>query len=62
MVSYIDVPVTRSRGARGAVGIPYRTIEGTAKEDADYEPVEGVLEFTDEVVDMMRTVTTCSRR
>jgi solute carrier family 8 (sodium/calcium exchanger) len=45
----IDVPVKRTRGARGRVSVPYHTVEGTAKAGADYEHVEGVLDFADEV-------------
>jgi hypothetical protein len=29
--------------------VPYHTVEGTAKDGDDYEHVEGVLEFADEV-------------
>ncbi|CAI4223354.1 unnamed protein product [Auanema sp. JU1783] len=40
--------VLRSRGARGEVSIPYKTVAGTAKPGEDYEHCEGNLVFTDE--------------
>lgn len=40
--------VVRSRGARGEVSIPYKTIDGAAKSPQDYVHQEGVLKFDDE--------------
>ncbi|CAJ90511.1 Calx-beta domain-containing protein [Caenorhabditis elegans] len=40
--------VIRSRGARGKVSIPYKTVDGAAKSPQDYEHQEGVLKFADE--------------
>ncbi len=40
-----QIKVCRSSGARGKVKIPYRTIDGTAKGEKDYEPEEGELFF-----------------
>ncbi|CAI5450514.1 unnamed protein product [Caenorhabditis angaria] len=45
--SYV-AEVVRSRGARGEVSIPYKTVDGTAKSPGDYEHKEGVLKFADE--------------
>ena len=43
-----SVKVMRSSGARGRVKIPYKTIDGTAKGDKDFEHVEGELTFDDD--------------
>ena len=43
-----SVKVMRSSGARGKVKIPYKTIDGTAKGDKDFEHVEGELTFDDD--------------
>ncbi|CAJ0579276.1 unnamed protein product, partial [Mesorhabditis spiculigera] len=40
--------VFRTRGARGKVSIPYKTVDGAAKSPGDYKHVEGLLEFEDE--------------
>ncbi|CAJ0961744.1 unnamed protein product, partial [Mesorhabditis belari] len=40
--------VFRTRGARGKVSIPYKTIDGAAKSPGDYKHTEGLLEFDDE--------------
>ena len=40
--------VARQSGARGTVGIPFTTEEGTAKAGKDYEHVEGELLFNNE--------------
>ncbi|CAB3396772.1 unnamed protein product [Caenorhabditis bovis] len=40
--------VVRSRGARGEVSIPYKTVDGVAKSPGDYLHQEGVLKFKDE--------------
>ncbi|CAH1792464.1 unnamed protein product [Owenia fusiformis] len=39
------IKVARATGARGCVKIPYKTIEGTAKDGRDYEDVHGELTF-----------------
>ncbi|PAV71534.1 hypothetical protein WR25_14746 [Diploscapter pachys] len=39
--------VVRTRGARGEVSIPYKTVDGLAKAGKDYEHQEGVLRFKD---------------
>lgn len=39
--------VTRHRGARGAVTLPYKTVDGTAKEGEDYISHSGELKFAD---------------
>lgn len=39
--------VMRHRGARGAVSLPYKTVEGTAKEGDDYIGNSGELKFAD---------------
>lgn len=45
-VGVMEVKVTRTAGARGAVAVPYRTMEGTAKGGGeDFEDTHGVLEF-----------------
>ena len=44
----LEVPVKRSRGARGRVEIPFKTIDGAAKAGKDYHHVEGTLQFADE--------------
>uniref|UniRef100_A0A915A8H3 Calx-beta domain-containing protein n=1 Tax=Parascaris univalens TaxID=6257 RepID=A0A915A8H3_PARUN len=40
--------VLRTRGARGEVSIPYKTIDGAAKAGQDYIAVEGHVRFKDE--------------
>ena len=47
-VGEASIKVMRSSGARGKVRVPYRTIDGTAKGDKDYVPVEGELSFDDD--------------
>ncbi|EPB71525.1 Calx-beta domain protein, partial [Ancylostoma ceylanicum] len=42
--------VVRTRGARGEVSIPYKTIDGQAKAGDDYEHCEGTLRFSDEQI------------
>ncbi|CAJ0590776.1 unnamed protein product [Cylicocyclus nassatus] len=42
--------VVRTRGARGEVSIPYKTIDGLAKAGDDYEHCEGTLQFLDEQI------------
>lgn len=45
----MEVKVMRKDGARGAVAVPYRTIEGTAKGGGeDFEDTYGILEFRDD--------------
>lgn len=45
----MEVKVMRRDGARGAVAVPYRTIEGTAKGGGeDFEDTHGILEFRDD--------------
>lgn len=38
----------RTRGARGEVSIPYKTVDGAAKAGHDYIAVEGLVRFKDE--------------
>ncbi|VDM77676.1 unnamed protein product, partial [Strongylus vulgaris] len=40
--------VVRTRGARGEVSIPYKTVDGLAKAGDDYEHCEGTLQFLNE--------------
>ncbi|KAK6042439.1 Calx-beta domain protein, partial [Cooperia oncophora] len=42
--------IIRTRGARGEVSIPYKTVDGQAKAGADYEHQEGLIRFDDEQV------------
>ena len=44
-VGTYDVKVLRWSGARGRVAVPYRTLEGTAKEGKDYEANTGEIIF-----------------
>ena len=44
-VGTYDFRVVRWSGARGRVAVPFRTIEGTAKEGKDYEAIEGEVIF-----------------
>jgi len=44
-VGTYDVKVVRWSGARGRVSVPFRTIEGTAKEGKDYEAQTGEVIF-----------------
>ncbi|XP_032776741.2 sodium/calcium exchanger 3 isoform X1 [Daphnia magna] len=44
-VGTYDVKVLRWSGARGRVAVPYRTLEGTAKEGKDYETNVGEIIF-----------------
>lgn len=45
----MEVRVIRKDGARGAVALPYRTIEGTAKGGGEnFEDTHGILEFRDD--------------
>ncbi|XP_051939899.1 sodium/calcium exchanger 1-like isoform X2 [Hippocampus zosterae] len=47
-VGVMEIPVVRSAGARGAVAVPYRTVEGTDKGGGeDFEDTGGVLRFDD---------------
>ncbi|XP_013782652.1 sodium/calcium exchanger 3-like [Limulus polyphemus] len=41
----IDVPVSRSSGARGRVVVPFRTLDGSAKGGVDYDSTEGEIIF-----------------
>jgi solute carrier family 8 (sodium/calcium exchanger) len=47
-VGTLELKVNRQSGARGKVGIPYATEEGTAKAGKDYDHVEGELIFNNE--------------
>jgi len=47
-VGTFELKVARQSGARGTVGIPFTTEEGTAKAGKDYEHVEGELLFNNE--------------
>ncbi|KAK5966618.1 hypothetical protein GCK32_017389, partial [Trichostrongylus colubriformis] len=42
--------IIRTRGARGEVSIPYKTVDGQAKAGADYEHQEGIIRFDDEQI------------
>ena len=44
-VGTYDVKVVRWSGARGRVSVPFRTLEGTAKEGKDYEVMSGEVIF-----------------
>lgn len=45
----MEVKVIRRDGARGAVALPYKTIEGTAKGGGEnFEDTQGILEFRDD--------------
>ena len=46
--TFFKFQVARQSGARGTVGIPFTTEEGTAKAGKDYEHVEGELLFNNE--------------
>jgi len=54
-VGTFDLEVKRISGARGKVAIPFSTEDGTAKEGAHYESVEGELIFCNE--ETMKTIT-----
>merc|ERR1712128_280027 len=47
-VGSYELKVVRSSGARGSVGIPYSTEDGTAKEGQHYEAEEGELMYVNE--------------
>merc|ERR1719268_181177 len=47
-VGTYELKVVRSSGARGLVGIPYTTEDGTAKEGQHYEAEEGELMYENE--------------
>ncbi|XP_061685313.1 sodium/calcium exchanger 1-like isoform X2 [Syngnathoides biaculeatus] len=50
-VGVMEVRVVRTAGARGAVAVPYRTIEGTAKGGGeDFEDTHGILEFDNDEI------------
>ncbi len=43
----VSIPVVRSGGTDGAVGLVYATISGSAVEGADYTPQTGTVQFAD---------------
>ena len=45
--AFIDIPLVRTRGARGTVSIGYRTAGGDANPGVDYLPVSGTLTFAE---------------
>ncbi len=47
-IGVLELKVQRQSGARGKVGIPFTTEEGTAKPGQHYEHVEGELIFANE--------------
>lgn len=47
-IGEMEVKVTRSSGARGLVKLPYRTIDGTAKQGKDFELVEHEIIFNND--------------
>uniref|UniRef100_A0A3B3HWA1 Solute carrier family 8 member 1a n=1 Tax=Oryzias latipes TaxID=8090 RepID=A0A3B3HWA1_ORYLA len=50
-IGVLEVKVMRTAGARGAVVVPYKTIEGTAKGGGeDFEDTHGALEFENDEV------------
>ncbi|KAG7254518.1 hypothetical protein CRUP_036243 [Coryphaenoides rupestris] len=50
-IGVMEVTVVRMRGARGAVALPYRTLEGTARGGGeDFEDTHGVLEFENDQI------------
>ncbi|XP_022523856.2 sodium/calcium exchanger 1a isoform X5 [Astyanax mexicanus] len=50
-IGIMEVKVVRTSGARGAVVVPYKTIEGTAKGGGeDFEDTHGVLEFQNDEI------------
>ncbi|XP_055077256.1 sodium/calcium exchanger 1-like isoform X3 [Periophthalmus magnuspinnatus] len=59
-VGVMEVRVLRTCGARGAVAIPFKTIEGTAKGGGeDFEDTHGVLEFdNNEIMKSIRVAIT----
>lgn len=48
---HAHVKVMRSSGARGRVSVPYKTSDGTAICDRDYEKSEGLLEFDNDEIE-----------
>ncbi|KJH50617.1 Calx-beta domain protein [Dictyocaulus viviparus] len=46
----LQLQILRTRGARGEVLIPYKTVEGLAKPGKDYQHCEGVIRFVDEQI------------
>ena len=42
-----QLEVTRFSGARGRVGVPYKTVEGTAKDNVEFEMTSGHITFGD---------------
>uniref|UniRef100_A0A8C4QV16 Solute carrier family 8 member A1 n=1 Tax=Eptatretus burgeri TaxID=7764 RepID=A0A8C4QV16_EPTBU len=57
-VGTLEVKVFRNTGARGRIGLPYHTVDGTAKSGGiDYEGVIGCLEFdNDEIFELTEQV------
>uniref|UniRef100_UPI00358F5A45 sodium/calcium exchanger 3-like n=1 Tax=Myxine glutinosa TaxID=7769 RepID=UPI00358F5A45 len=55
-VGTLEVKVFRNTGARGRIGLPYHTVDGTAKSGGiDYEGVIGCLEFdNDEILKIIK--------
>lgn len=43
----IHFKILRTRGARGEVSVPYKTVDGQAKAGLDYVPVQGTAHFSD---------------
>uniref|UniRef100_A0A6V7KQ92 Calx-beta domain-containing protein n=1 Tax=Bracon brevicornis TaxID=1563983 RepID=A0A6V7KQ92_9HYME len=46
-VGQFPLRVLRYSGARGRVAVPYRTAEGTAKPNKQYQHIDGTLMFED---------------
>merc|ERR1740137_163532 len=55
-VGLFELTVKRSSGARGQVGIPFNTEDGTAKEGEHYEAQEGELMYENEETDKIITI------
>jgi len=55
-VGAYELKVIRSSGARGTVGIPYSTEEGTAKDGKDFEAQEGEVIFKNEETEKIITI------
>jgi len=51
-----ELKISRKQGARGQVGIPYSTEEGTAKDGKDFEAVEGEVIFKNEETEKIITI------
>merc|ERR1719402_1089951 len=55
-VGAYELTIHRKQGARGQVGIPYSTEEGTAKDGKDFEGVSGEVIFKNEETEKIITI------